>query len=267
MRFNADFPPEIRPKIAQYPLGELKMASKVFTKPLSTSEEEKQVILKSIWDRDNPTWKTIEDELASACDELFGCPGHHYSCTPADETSGPFTNHLLLPTPEEVMDLKQFHWPVFSKTVPSEPEWRSQLYHLFHTIGSSLVSSPNPLALFVAILHTLLGWLAMFQLGYFHRDPSIGNLLRLAEAVAMKKFEIDLRLAPDAIDDLIVKFRHLGLNPLSGSLIVESKHNASKTYSKPWVWGLMHPASLLMVIMQSSGTISMLPEIPRVRAL
>ncbi|KAF7316339.1 hypothetical protein MIND_00152700 [Mycena indigotica] len=210
---------KIRPKIAQYPLGELKMASKVFTKPLSTSEEEKQVILKSIWDRDNPTWKNIEDELASACDELFGCPGHHYSCTPADETSGPFTNHLLLPTPEEAMDLQQFHWSVFSKTVPSEPEWRSQLYHLFDTIGSSLVSSPNPLALFVAILHTLLGWLAMFQLGYFHRDPSIGNLLRLAEAVAMKKFEIDLRLAPDAIDDLIAQFRHLGLSPSGGSQI------------------------------------------------
>ncbi|KAF7316184.1 hypothetical protein MIND_00136600 [Mycena indigotica] len=192
-----------RPGLPRYPLKNLNVHSHTFTKGLDNQVKDKCVVLKATWAKDHPDWKSIEMELMNVCGNLFGCSRHHYSILPADETGAPSTNHLFLPTPEQNWD--DFHWDVFhlstptasktknqkSKKIAPMPEYCSLSLHLSDLKGRSLVLCESPSSLFTSVLHVMLGWLSMFQNGFLHRDPSIGNLLALEAAEEMPPFEID----------------------------------------------------------------------------
>ncbi|KAJ7220514.1 hypothetical protein GGX14DRAFT_354587 [Mycena pura] len=146
-------------------------------------------VLKTSWQQDQEM--ILEQELLSACNGLFGTPRHHYSLQPANADQVPIANHLFLPSPEQANALQSFHWDLMSLGTPSAPEYKSLWLHFCSLLGMSLVLSKDPLFLFEAILHAMLGWLSIFLKGFLHRDVSIGNLLALQDAVDMEPFKID----------------------------------------------------------------------------
>ncbi|KAJ7211362.1 hypothetical protein GGX14DRAFT_624497 [Mycena pura] len=146
-------------------------------------------VLKTSWQQDQEM--ILEQELLTVCNGLFGTPRHHYSFRPANADQVPITNHLFLPSPEQAKGLQSFHWDLMSMGTPSAPEYKSLWVHFCSLVGMSLVLSKDPLLLFEAILHGMLGWLSMFLKGFLHRDVSIGNLLALQDAIEMEPFKID----------------------------------------------------------------------------
>ncbi|KAF7316189.1 hypothetical protein MIND_00137100 [Mycena indigotica] len=183
---------QIRHDLASHPLGPFKFCDVAFSGGLVDNEQIQYVVLKGSFVKDDPRHKSIEDQLLKTCSSLFGCPNHHYSFLPVDEDGSPATNHLYLPTPEEVLnDKAQFHWKIFDQEPPDQPEFRSVSLHISSLVGSSLVLCETPWLLAMSVLHGMLGWLGMFQLGFLHRDPSMGNILRLQKAAKMAPFKLD----------------------------------------------------------------------------
>nr|GAT57736.1 predicted protein [Mycena chlorophos] len=154
----------------------------------------RDIVIKTAWACDDREWSSLEAELLNECSNLFGCPRHLYSFTPSSEDGVPVTNHFFLPMPEE--DLSSFTWPSFP--APTRPEYRSLVLHVSGSIGESLVRSESPYDLFTSIFHAILGWLAMFERGFAHRDVSIGNVLRLARALQMDPYKINNTLWTDS---------------------------------------------------------------------
>ena len=114
-------------------------------------------VLKTSWQQDQEM--ILEQELLTACNGLFGTPRHHYSLRPANADQVPITNHLFLPSPEQAKALQSFHWDLMSMGMgtPSTPEYKSLWVHFCSLVGMSLVLSKDPLLLFEAILHGMLG--------------------------------------------------------------------------------------------------------------
>jgi len=124
-----------------------------FTAPLSQNPG--VAVLKATWVRDDPEWRSLEDDILKEINGLFGCPQHHYSFTPIGEHDVPATNHLFLPSPEETSPVSPWK-KAFGSPLP-QPEYRSLALHVSHSVGSSLVMSESPHDLFRAILDALLG--------------------------------------------------------------------------------------------------------------
>nr|GAT47380.1 predicted protein [Mycena chlorophos] len=149
----------------------------------------------------------IEGEVLRQCSGLFGCLRHHHSFEPraalfdSDNQHIPTTNHLFLPGPGE--HSLSFHWPLFD-SIPPLPEYRRLMLHVSSPVGSSLVLWDHPQDLFRSILHGMLGWLGMLQRGIMHRDPSIGNIIRVSPPVEMAPFvfELDATLVRRSLEDL-----------------------------------------------------------------
>ncbi|KAJ6466978.1 hypothetical protein C8R45DRAFT_838996 [Mycena sanguinolenta] len=178
---------------ACHPLGQIKFDTNSFelSRDLyqgvnSSASEGTPAVLKTTWMRDDvggvENSGRLEQEVLKRCSQLFGCSRHHYSFQPLSEDGVHATNHLFLPNPSE--KFTDFHWSEFGSCPPA-PEYLSLFLHLCSLIGSSLAESEDPVSLFRSVLHGMLGWLAMFQAGFLHRDVSIGNLLRLATAEEM----------------------------------------------------------------------------------
>ncbi|KAJ7211361.1 hypothetical protein GGX14DRAFT_394273 [Mycena pura] len=156
---------------------------------VAATEGRFKAVLKTSWQQDQEM--ILEQELLTVCNGLFGTPRHHYSFRPANADQVPITNHLFLPSPEQAKGLQSFHWDLMSMGTPSAPEYKSLWVHFCSLVGMSLVLSKDPLFLFEAILHGMLGWLSMFLKGFLHRDVSIGNILALPDAIEMEPFDID----------------------------------------------------------------------------
>ncbi|KAJ3855294.1 hypothetical protein EV368DRAFT_79774 [Lentinula lateritia] len=93
--------------------------------------------------------------------------------------------------PEQITHME----PLPPTTFTPLPEYRSLCIHVGKLTGTSLVSSPSPLVLFTAILHAMLGWLAICQEALQHRDVSVGNVLRLENPVEMPSFKFKSDIA------------------------------------------------------------------------
>ncbi|KAJ3930271.1 MAG: hypothetical protein NXY57DRAFT_921799, partial [Lentinula lateritia] len=107
----------------------------------------------------------------------------------------PTSNDIVLQTEMELKKgVAEFHWNLFKYSTPL-PEYRSLCIHVGKLTGTSLVSSPSPLVLFTAILHAMLGWLAICQEALQHRDVSVGNVLRLSNPVEMPSFKFKSDIA------------------------------------------------------------------------
>ncbi|KAJ3871723.1 hypothetical protein F5051DRAFT_184528 [Lentinula edodes] len=133
--------------------------------------------------------------MLNVCGDKFGTSQHHYFF-PANHSRGiPTSNDIVLPTEMELKKgVAEFHWSLLKFSTPL-PEYRSLCIHVGKLTGTSLVSSPSPLVLFTAILHAMLGWLAICQEALQHRDVSVGNVLRLSNPVEMPSFKFKSDIA------------------------------------------------------------------------
>ncbi|KAF7308373.1 Pkinase-fungal domain-containing protein [Mycena chlorophos] len=183
-----------------------------------SSPERISAVLKATWPRDDASHSSIEGEVLRQCSGLFGCLRHHHSFEPALSDDGhlPTTNHLFLPGPGE--QSASFHWPLFD-SIPPQPEYRRLMLHVSSPVGSSLVLWDHPQDLFRSILHGMLGWLGMFQRGIMHRDPSIGNIIRVSPPVEMAPFVLDATfVVRRSLEDLQASLNDKKINQLIDDL-------------------------------------------------
>ncbi|KAH7868640.1 uncharacterized protein C8R40DRAFT_1177593 [Lentinula edodes] len=184
-------------------LEDVKQEPMVLVKPLNPCRDEtSHGFIKAAWpklDLGSGCSSVPEAQMLNVCGDKFGTSQHHYSF-PANHSHGiPTSNHIFLPTETELKKgVAEFHWNLFyprQKHSTPSPEYRSLWIHVGKLIGTSLVSSPSPLVLFTAILHAMLGWLAICQEALQHRDVSVGNVLRLENPVEMPSFKFKSDIA------------------------------------------------------------------------
>ncbi|KAJ4493450.1 hypothetical protein C8J55DRAFT_159824 [Lentinula edodes] len=126
--------------------------------------------MKAAWpkrDLDPSRSSVPEARMLNVCGDKFVTSQHHYFF-PANHSRGiPASNDIVLPTEMELKKgVAEFHWNLL-----------------------------NPLVLFTAILHAMLGWLAICQEALQHRDVSVGNVLRLSNPVEMPSFKFESDIA------------------------------------------------------------------------
>ncbi|KAJ3810046.1 hypothetical protein F5876DRAFT_42624 [Lentinula aff. lateritia] len=184
-------------------LEDVKQEPMILVKPLNPRRSEtSHGFIKAAWpkrDLGSGRSSVPEARMLNVCGDKFGTSQHHYSF-PANHSHGiPTSNDILLPTETELKKgVAEFHWNLFSphqKHSTPLPEYRSLWIHVGKLIGTSLVSSPSPHVLFTAILHAMLGWLAICQEALQHRDVSVGNVLRLSNPVEMPSFKFKSDIA------------------------------------------------------------------------
>ncbi|KAJ3862498.1 hypothetical protein EV359DRAFT_83285 [Lentinula novae-zelandiae] len=184
-------------------LEDVKQEPMILVKPLNPCRDEtSHGFIKAAWpkrDLGSGRSSVPEAQMLNVCGDKFGTSQHHYSF-PANHSHGiPTSNHILLPTETELKKgVAEFHWNLFyphQKHSTPSPKYRSLWIHVGKLIGTSLVSSPTPLVLFTAILHAMLGWLAICQEALQHRDVSVGNVLRLENPVEMPSFKFKSDIA------------------------------------------------------------------------
>ncbi|KAF5378967.1 hypothetical protein D9757_009088 [Collybiopsis confluens] len=134
--------------------------------------------------------KPIEPELLANCGGMFGVPRHYHSFLAHHQDDCPTTNHLFLPSDTD----QTTRWDLFDADVTPDniPEHRSLLGHVISHAGHSLESAPDFRSLLLAIVHAHLGYYNMCQMGYQHRDISIGNVLMTDEPIEGAHFQIDI---------------------------------------------------------------------------
>ncbi|KAJ7639168.1 hypothetical protein FB45DRAFT_1055335 [Roridomyces roridus] len=175
-----------------------------------SSPSRMQAILKASWVRRSSA--SLEMDILKKCEGLFGCPRLYYSLNPVDNGI-PTSNHIFLPTAEEADNaerLSGFHWTSWkkaSKKTPSPtpmPQWSSMHVHVHSLAGSSLTLFDDPMSLMAGILHAVLGWLNMLQVGALHRDVKIGNVLALIPPVEMENlFSVNHALLGTKCDEAV----------------------------------------------------------------
>ena len=155
------------------------------------------VILKASWQTDSR--KDVESEMFKAASGAFGTPVVFCSYEGTDLDGVPISNRLLLPSPKEVENDPDLHYPLFVKdkddgTPPLNPEVRTLCYIVFFTEGQLLTEAKSSHELCIALVHGLLGglllfllvlrltnihagWLSYYQSGFVQRDISISNVL------------------------------------------------------------------------------------------
>ncbi|KAJ7224247.1 hypothetical protein GGX14DRAFT_649174 [Mycena pura] len=153
-----------------------------------------EVILKASWQTGSR--KDVEREMFKAASGAFGTPVVFCSYEGSHLDGVPISNRLLLPSPKEVENDPDLHYPLFVKdkddgTPPLDPEVRTLCYVVFFTAGQSLTEAKSSHELCMALVHGLLGWLSYYQSGFTQRDISIGNvLLAVGNARSKRPFSI-----------------------------------------------------------------------------
>ncbi|KAJ7223091.1 hypothetical protein GGX14DRAFT_657162 [Mycena pura] len=120
-----------------------------------------------------------ETTMASACSGLFGLPITQTWFQGCFKSGRPVSSVLFEPTENEKDTL---HWPVYSESkVSPNPDRRPMIVCAMKEEGMTLEQCASAQDLCESILHALLGWLAAYERGWLHLDPSIGNILRLCQ--------------------------------------------------------------------------------------
>ncbi|KAJ7479312.1 hypothetical protein B0H11DRAFT_2280857 [Mycena galericulata] len=120
-----------------------------------------------------------ETAMASACSGLFGLPITQNWFQGCFRSGQPISSALFEPTNNE-KDTR--HWAISKNNkVSPNPDHRPMIVCVMEEEGMSLEQCTSAGDLCESILHALLGWLAAYERGWFQRDPSIGNILRLRQ--------------------------------------------------------------------------------------
>ena len=101
-----------------------------------------------------PNRNIIEPRLLSECGGMFGLPKHLYSFRAHHKNGCPTTNHLFLPSEDQ---LDRYRWKLFDNATDDPPEYRTLLVHVITFVGDSLVSAKTVRSLVRAVIHAHLG--------------------------------------------------------------------------------------------------------------
>ncbi|KZV74258.1 hypothetical protein PENSPDRAFT_648102 [Peniophora sp. CONT] len=156
---------------------------------------EETAVLKLSWAEHEK--RDLEPELLSRVSGEFGAPDYYDGSLVRDAHGIPVSNHLFLPKDAEV---ETCWWPLFALTHPSQPDHRTLNGNLGGERGTILTECEGEEDLVVCVLHAILGWLTWYQNGAFHRDVSIGNIIKLFTPKERKPFAVS------SLEHLLKKF-------------------------------------------------------------
>ncbi|KLO14766.1 hypothetical protein SCHPADRAFT_299202 [Schizopora paradoxa] len=130
----------------------------------------------------------VEEKVYESCRGDFGTPTLYASYEPFTSNHHCMTNSFFLPPPGS--NLSVYFFPIWNEETAREPDYRSLVVSLSRDRGKTIDNCESAWDLCIFLLHSMLGWLSMFQSGYMHRDVSIGNLFMLPKEVEMEPFSI-----------------------------------------------------------------------------
>ncbi|KAH8834186.1 hypothetical protein DL96DRAFT_484677 [Flagelloscypha sp. PMI_526] len=144
------------------------------------------------------TQEGCEMQALSACSGLFGLPTL-LLCFQATFKSGrPVSNAFLFPVED---DRAACHLAPFSTSLPEADDVRPLIVIITVEEGVSLELCEDAWDICECILHGLLGWLKAYEMGWIHRDPSIGNILKLKRARPDSSFTSLCSAPPSSSED------------------------------------------------------------------
>ncbi|KAJ3806094.1 hypothetical protein F5876DRAFT_69232 [Lentinula aff. lateritia] len=127
--------------------------------------------------------RNLEARMFSACTGNFGSPDHIMSFEACYEDGNPVSNSIFLPSAND--NLEDVFWNLHGAKPPlvyPKPDFRSLCFSLTRDEGETLENCTSAFELMECLLHSMLGWLDLYQHGFLHRDISIGNILKLKSA-------------------------------------------------------------------------------------
>ncbi|KAJ3888429.1 hypothetical protein GG344DRAFT_67980 [Lentinula edodes] len=128
--------------------------------------------------------RNLEARMFSACTGDFGSPDHIISFEACHEDGSPVSNSIFLPSAND--NLENVFWNLHGAKPPPvypKPDFRSLCFSLTRDEGETLENCTSAFELMECLLHSILGWLDLYQHGFVHSlDISIGNILKLKSA-------------------------------------------------------------------------------------
>ncbi|KAJ3805956.1 hypothetical protein F5876DRAFT_81210 [Lentinula aff. lateritia] len=151
------------------------------------SEVKDRGVLKGSWPQ--VAKRNLEARMFGACTGDFGSPDHIMSFEACYADGSPVSNSIFLPSAND--SLENVFWNLHSAKPPPvypKPDFRSLCFSLTRDESETLENCTSAFELMECLLHSMLGWLNLYQHGFLHRDISIGNLLKLkSEAISLRK--------------------------------------------------------------------------------
>ncbi|KAH8795200.1 hypothetical protein DL96DRAFT_1723412 [Flagelloscypha sp. PMI_526] len=144
------------------------------------------------------TQEGCEMQALSACSGLFGLPTLLLCFQAAFKSGRPVSNTFLFPVED---DRAACHWTPFGTSLPEADDVRPLIVIISLEEGVSLELCEDAWDLCECILHGLLGWLKAYEMGWIHRDPSIGNILKLKCARPDSSFTSLCSAPPSSSED------------------------------------------------------------------
>ncbi|TDL29912.1 hypothetical protein BD410DRAFT_893123 [Rickenella mellea] len=146
------------------------------------------LIVKDSWPKRS---QNNEATLLKAVGGLFGLPAMYGSYIVKRPDGEDETTATFIPE-----DAKYWHpWEDMQPKEDPKPELREHVRLMFESEGKPLSQASSPRELLEAILHAIVGYLNMFQMGWMHQDVSIGNVLLLKTRRERPAFVADPKYA------------------------------------------------------------------------
>jgi len=124
-----------------------------------------------------------------ACNGDYGTPDFISAHEPLTSRGDVYSNAIYLPPPGS--NPESYFWKFAEKDAlciaATDVDVRNKVISFIKSIGNSLECCVSAWDLCECLLHSMLGWLSVYQSGYLQRDVSIGNVLKLEAPVRMKK--------------------------------------------------------------------------------
>ncbi|KAG6852183.1 hypothetical protein C0991_002308, partial [Blastosporella zonata] len=182
--------------------------------------------------------RTLEAEVYAASRGAFGTPSTLLAFEAVTKDGSTLSNAIFLPSPNDTQKSANLLGLTHGTLDAGAAERRSFCGIMSSDEGQSLEECDTPWDLSVCLLHGMLGWLSYYQAGYFHRDVSIGNILKLKKPASREAFRVstdkilaplteladtqpykDLQTSADTLKSQIQKIRDWGEN--EGSVEVQ----------------------------------------------
>ncbi|RPD65743.1 hypothetical protein L227DRAFT_540670 [Lentinus tigrinus ALCF2SS1-6] len=163
------------------------------------------IVAKYSWP--NSGKRQIEAEMYNTCDGQFGVPKHFVSFEACRLDKAAFSNSIFLPPRSDSATSAKYRWyPLVALKLQqhSPPDYRALFVTVTADEGKSLEHCLSAWDLAECLLHALLGWLSIMNLGgrgFLHRDVTIGNVVKLDKPVKRPAF-------PTRTLELFEPYRH-----------------------------------------------------------
>ncbi|KAJ3964444.1 hypothetical protein EV361DRAFT_955942 [Lentinula raphanica] len=126
--------------------------------------------------------------MFSACAGEFGSPDHVISFEACYEDGSPVTNSIFLPSADDNLEKTFWNWQGKAYTTYPRPDQRTLCFSLTKDPGETLDRCTDAMDIMECILHSMLGWLTLYQNGFLHKDISIGDIIKLKTPLKRKNF-------------------------------------------------------------------------------